>query len=72
MLGDAPFPAQIQIGMEHQIRRLRQEPRAYDQNRGRKKVVNAHAGSRTRVTSMGGLYDAATLRALVILLGVGY
>ena len=26
---------------------------------------NAHAGSRTRVTSMGGLYDAATLRALV-------
>ena len=24
---------------------------------------NAHAGSRTRVTSMGGLYDAATLRA---------
>ena len=25
---------------------------------------NAHAGSRTRVTSMGGLYDAATLRAL--------
>ena len=27
--------------------------------------ANAHAGSRTRVTSMGGLYDAATLRALV-------
>mgnify|MGYP007062630612 CR=1 FL=1 len=27
---------------------------------------NAHAGSRTRVTSMGGLYDAATLHALVI------
>ena len=27
---------------------------------------HAHAGSRTRVTSMGGLYDAATLRALVI------
>ena len=26
---------------------------------------HAHAGSRTRVTSMGGLYDAATLRALV-------
>ena len=26
--------------------------------------VNAHAGGRTRVTSMGGLYDAATLRAL--------
>ena len=25
----------------------------------------AHAGSRTRVTSMGGLYDAATLRALL-------
>ena len=25
---------------------------------------DAHAGSRTRVTSMGGLYDAATLRAL--------
>ena len=25
---------------------------------------SAHAGSRTRVTSMGGLYDAATLRAL--------
>ena len=28
-------------------------------------IENAHAGSRTRVTSMGGLYDAATLRALV-------
>ena len=27
---------------------------------------SAHAGSRTRVTSMGGLYDAATLRALMI------
>ena len=27
--------------------------------------ANAHAGSRTRVTSMGGLYDAATLRALM-------
>ena len=26
--------------------------------------ANAHAGSRTRVTSMGGLYDAATLHAL--------
>ena len=26
----------------------------------------AHAGSRTRVTSMGGLYDAATLHALCI------
>ena len=25
---------------------------------------HAHAGSRTRVTSMGGLYDAATLHAL--------
>ena len=25
---------------------------------------DAHAGSRTRVTSMGGLYDAATLHAL--------
>ena len=25
--------------------------------------THAHAGSRTRVTSMGGLYDAATLRA---------
>ena len=25
---------------------------------------SAHAGRRTRVTSMGGLYDAATLRAL--------
>ena len=25
--------------------------------------ANAHAGSRTRVTSMGGLYDAATLHA---------
>ena len=25
----------------------------------------AHAGSRTRVTSMGGLYDAATLHALL-------
>ena len=28
-------------------------------------IENAHAGSRTRVTSMGGLYDAATLRARV-------
>ena len=27
--------------------------------------ANAHAGSRPRVTSMGGLYDAATLRAPV-------
>ena len=27
-------------------------------------LQNAHAGSRTRVTSMGGLYDAATLHAL--------
>ena len=26
--------------------------------------TNAHAGSRTRVTSMGGLYDTTTLRAL--------
>ena len=26
---------------------------------------NAHAGDRTRVTSMGGLYEAATLHALV-------
>ena len=25
---------------------------------------DAHAGSRTRVTSMGGVYDAATLHAL--------
>ena len=28
-------------------------------------TIVAHAGSQTRVTSMGGLYDAATLRALV-------
>ena len=28
-------------------------------------ALNAHAGSRTRVTSMGGLYDAATLHALM-------
>ena len=28
------------------------------------KQANAHAGSRARVTSMGGLYDAATLHAL--------
>ena len=28
------------------------------------RVQIAHAGSRTRVTSMGGLYDTATLRAL--------
>ena len=27
-------------------------------------ISNAHAGSRARVTSMGGLYDAATLHAL--------
>ena len=27
--------------------------------------INVHAGSRTRVTSMGGLYDAATLHAPV-------
>ena len=26
-------------------------------------ATNAHAGSRTRVTSMGGLYNAATLHA---------
>ena len=30
------------------------------------KGKDAHAGSRTRVTSMGGLYDAATLHALKI------
>ena len=30
--------------------------------------TNAHAGSRTRVTSMGGLYDAATLHALMLVL----
>ena len=29
--------------------------------------TTAHAGSRTRVTSMGGLYDAATLHALLVL-----
>ena len=28
--------------------------------------MDAHAGSRARVTNMGGLYDAATLRALMI------
>jgi hypothetical protein len=28
--------------------------------------MSAHAGSRTRVTSMGGLYDAATLHALCL------
>ena len=27
------------------------------------KPANAHAGSRARITSMGGLYDAATLHA---------
>ena len=27
--------------------------------------MDAHAGSRARVTLMGGLYDAATLRALM-------
>ena len=27
--------------------------------------ANAHAGSRARVTSMGGMYDTATLRALL-------
>ena len=29
------------------------------------RVCLAHAGNRTRVTSMGGLYDTTTLRALV-------
>jgi hypothetical protein len=29
-------------------------------------IRNAHAESRTRVTSMGGLYDAATLHALLL------
>ena len=33
---------------------------------------NAHAGSRTRVTSMGGLYDAATLHALLAPQGGDY
>ena len=28
-------------------------------------IIHAHAGSRARVTSMGGLYDAATLHALL-------
>ena len=31
---------------------------------------SAHAGSRTRVTSMGGLYDAATLHALLLPYGL--
>ena len=31
-------------------------------------IRSAHAGSRTRVTSMGGLYDTATLHALLLLL----
>ena len=31
----------------------------------RQTKASAHAGSRTRVTSMGGLYDAATLHALL-------
>ena len=31
---------------------------------------NAHAESRTRVTSMGGLYDTATLHALIVLTDV--
>ena len=34
----------------------------------KEKLLNAHAGSRTRVTSMGGLYDTATLHALLIVL----
>ena len=33
---------------------------------------SAHAGSRTRVTSMGGLYDAARLRALLAPQGGDY
>ena len=33
---------------------------------GRATTKTAHAGSRTRVTSMGGLYDTATLRALLM------
>ena len=33
---------------------------------------HAHTGSRTRVTSMGGLYDAATLRALLVSLRGDY
>ena len=32
---------------------------------GKRIWKNAHAGSRTRVTSMGGLYDTATLHALM-------
>ena len=31
---------------------------------GKQNQHYAHAGSRTRVTSMGGLYDAVTLHAL--------
>ena len=34
--------------------------------------INAHAGSRTRVTSMGGLYDAATLHAHAVVLQGGH
>ena len=37
---------------------------AIELQRGGQNRAYAHAGSRTRVTSMGGLYDAATLRAL--------
>ena len=36
------------------------------QNKRTLQEPNAHAGSRTRVTSMEGLYDAATLRALAL------
>ena len=39
------------------------EPAAASCQRPYQQMETAHAGSRTRVTSMGGLYDAATLRA---------
>ena len=40
-------------------------PVEYLMNNTARSNNHAHAGSRTRVTSMGGLYDAATLRAQV-------
>ena len=48
------------VSVKHNSR----DPGPNDFGRFFHKHKNAHAGSRTRVTSMGGLYDTATLHAL--------
>ena len=48
-----------------QAKAARHGKHLHDTHTRQRFLNNAHAGSRTRVTSMGGLYDTATLHALV-------